>query len=167
MEAKISNQIISPDDIERILNRMAYQILEQRSDADLYLIGIQENGVLIADRLYTLIQKISNDLNVYKGAIQVDKLQPRNPVKCSLPLNQMENSVVIVVDDVLNTGSTLMYAVRYFLDIPLKQLKAAVLVNRSHKTYPVKADIKGISLSTSTNEHIEVDFKNQMGVLLK
>lgn len=167
MEAKISNQILSPEDIERILNRMAYQILEQRSDADLYLIGIQENGVLIADRLYTLIQKISNDLNVYKGAIQVDKLQPRNPIKCSLPLNKMENSVVIVVDDVLNTGSTLMYAVRYFLDIPLKQLKAAVLVNRSHKTYPIKADIKGISLSTSTNEHIEVDFKNQMGVLLK
>ena len=61
-----------------------------------------------------------------------------------------------MVDDVLNSGTTLVYGVRHFLDVPLKQFKTAVLVNRNHKKYPVKADFKGISLSTSLQEHVDV-----------
>jgi pyrimidine operon attenuation protein/uracil phosphoribosyltransferase len=61
-----------------------------------------------------------------------------------------------LIDDVLNSGSTLIYGVKHFLDVPMKQFKTAVLVNRNHKKYPVKADFKGISLSTSLNEHVEV-----------
>ena len=58
----------------------------------------------------------------------------------------------------MNSGTTLMYAVRYFLNVPLKQFNTAVLVNRNHKKYPVKADFKGISLSTSLQENISVEF---------
>ncbi|MBT8385100.1 MAG: phosphoribosyltransferase, partial [Bacteroidia bacterium] len=60
---------------------------------------------------------------------------------------------------VLNSGTTLMYAVKHFLDVPLKQFHTAVLVNRNHKKYPIKADFKGISLSTSMQEHISLEVK--------
>jgi len=73
-----------------------------------------------------------------------------------------------LVDDVLNSGTTLMYGIKHFLDVPLKRFKTAVLVNRNHKKYPVKADFKGISLSTSINEHVEVVFdkKNSKAFLV-
>ena len=66
---------------------------------------------------------------------------------------------LILIDDVLHSGTTLIYGVKHFLDSPLAQFKTAVLVNRNHKKYPVKADFKGISLSTSLNEHIDVIFE--------
>ena len=50
----------------------------------------------------------------------------------------------------------MIYGVKHFLNVPLKQFKTAVLVNRNHKKYPVKADFKGISLSTSLHEHVQV-----------
>lgn len=74
---------------------------------------------------------------------------------------------MVVVDDVLNTGSTLMYAVKFLLEVPLAQLNTAVLVNRNHKKYPIKADFKGISLSTTLNEHVKVIFTGkETGVYL-
>ena len=66
---------------------------------------------------------------------------------------------IILVDDVLNSGSTLIYGVKHFLNVELKQFKTAVLVNRNHKKFPVKADFKGISLSTSMQNHVKVEFK--------
>ena len=69
-----------------------------------------------------------------------------------------------MVDDVLNSGTTLIYATRHFLDVPLKQFKTMVLVNRNHKKYPIKADFKGISLSTSLQEHISVEFDNNSAI---
>ena len=160
--------ILSATDIDRILHRMAFQILEKQPDEEspIYLIGIQKNGVLIAERLYDLIRSIRPESKINKGSIHIDKSNPRNPVECSVALEGMEKSIVIVIDDVLNTGSTLMYAIRHFLDIPIRQLKAAVLVNRSHKTFPVKAEIKGISLSTSMNEHVRVELSQKIGVYL-
>ena len=160
--------ILTAADIDRILHRMAFQILEKQpnEESPIYLIGIQKNGVLIAERLYDLIGSIRPESNINKGSIHIDKSNPRNPVECSVALEGMEKSIVIVIDDVLNTGSTLMYAIRHFLDIPIRQLKAAVLVNRSHKTFPVKAEIKGISLSTSMNEHVRVELSKKIGVYL-
>ena len=83
-----------------------------------------------------------------------------------MPITEFENKTVVLVDDVLNSGSTLIYAVRYLLQVPLKQFHTAVLVDRSHKKFPVKADYKGISLSTSINESVKVSFKPKMKVEL-
>jgi pyrimidine operon attenuation protein/uracil phosphoribosyltransferase len=80
-----------------------------------------------------------------------------------LTKEQFANKGLILVDDVLNSGTTLIYAVRYFLDVPLKKFKTAVLVDRNHKKYPVKADFKGISLSTSSLEHVQVVFDENGG----
>ena len=86
----------------------------------------------------------------------IDKKNPRNEIIVSLDSDNYENKSIIVVDDVLNSGSTLMYAVKYFLETKIKKLKTAVLVDRNHKKYPIKADFKGLSLSTSIQNHVEV-----------
>jgi pyrimidine operon attenuation protein/uracil phosphoribosyltransferase len=76
-----------------------------------------------------------------------------------LAAKEYKNKSVLLVDDVLHSGTTLIYGVKHFLDVPLKQFKTAVLVDRNHKKYPVKADFKGISLSTSISENVEVIFE--------
>lgn len=90
----------------------------------------------------------------------MDKENPlKSGVQTSIPEKEYANKSVVLVDDVLNSGTTLIYGVHHFLKTPLKQLKTAVLVNRNHKKYPVKADYKGVSLSTSLQEHVHVKFK--------
>jgi pyrimidine operon attenuation protein / uracil phosphoribosyltransferase len=69
----------------------------------------------------------------------------------------LDNKCLILVDDVLNTGKTLAYSLKPFLEVPLKKMELAVLVNRSHKLFPVTPDYTGYELSTTLNEHIEVD----------
>ena len=91
----------------------------------------------------------------------------RFTIKTSLKPEEYKNKSLVLVDDVLNSGTTLIYGVKHFLEVPLKKLKTAVLIDRNHKKYPVKADFKGISLSTSMNEHVAVVFepKNSYAVL--
>jgi len=92
----------------------------------------------------------------------MDKNNPlESGVQTSITEKEYINKSVVLVDDVLNSGTTLIYGVHHFLKTPLRQLKTAVLVNRNHKKYPVKADYKGISLSTSLQEHIKVEFKTK------
>lgn len=138
--------------------RIAYQIYEANFDRKrLYLVGIANNGLVYAERLKKNLEKISS-LEVILVELHIDKKNPHLKVNYSIALEELKNQSVVLVDDVLNTGSTLMYAVKHLLDVPLAQLNTAVLVNRNHKKYPVKADFKGVSLSTSVNEHIEVRF---------
>ena len=96
------------------------------------------------------------------------KKKPLENVTTSLKTEEYTNQSLVLVDDVLSSGTTLMYAVKHFLQFPLKQFKTAVLVNRNHKKYPIKADFKGISLSTSLQEHIKVIFnKNSANAYLE
>jgi pyrimidine operon attenuation protein / uracil phosphoribosyltransferase len=79
-------------------------------------------------------------------------------VTTTLAEDDYKNKSLVLVDDVLSSGNTLIYGVKHFLEVPLKRFKTAVLVNRNHKKYPVKADFKGVSLSTSIKEHVQIDF---------
>ena len=88
--------------------------------------------------------------------LHIDKKNPLNRINSDKSLNVLKNNSVVVVDDVLNTGKTLIYAVSYFLQTPVKSIKTAVMVNRNHKKFPIKADFKGISLSTTVSEHVSV-----------
>jgi len=90
----------------------------------------------------------------------MNKNNPTDEVSCDCELESLKNQSIILVDDVLYSGTALIYGVGYFLQVPLKQFKTAVLVDRNHKKYPVKADFKGISLSTSLNENVVVDFSD-------
>jgi pyrimidine operon attenuation protein/uracil phosphoribosyltransferase len=88
----------------------------------------------------------------------MNKQNPNSEISTSISKEAYQNKGIVLVDDVLNSGSTLMYGVKHFLEVPVKKFKTAVLVDRNHKKYPIKVDFKGISLSTSSLEHVTVVF---------
>ena len=100
-----------------------------------------------------------SDIKSILCKVKINKNKPTEAVETSITKDQYSHKSLILVDDVLHSGTTLIYGVKHFLETPLKQFKTAVLVNRNHKKYPVKADFKGISLSTSINEQVNVIFK--------
>ena len=143
--------------IEMYLRRIAYQIYENNHEEDnsLIIVGIDKNGKILANKIFEILKSISSfDLKLM--SIQIDKKNPTNKILSSIDENICLNKNIIIVDDVLNTGKTLIYAVRFFLKIPVKKIQTAVIINRNHKKFPIKADFKGISLSTSIKEHVGV-----------
>jgi len=156
----MDNQILSHQQIQHKVRRIAYQIYEANVDEETIIIaGIDSGGLRLAQKLGSRLKKITGaDITVCK--VSMDKKNPlKSGVKTSIPVEDYKHRSVVLVDDVLNSGTTLIYGVNHFLQTPLKQLKTAVLVNRNHKKYPVKADYKGISLSTSLKEHVHVKFE--------
>ncbi|MCF6295928.1 MAG: phosphoribosyltransferase [Flavobacteriaceae bacterium] len=153
-----NNIILTHEEIVHKIKRIAYQIYESNvNENDIILAGIDSNGYVLAKKLKTVIKKIS-PIEPLLCKVSIDKRNPRNEIKTSIPVEEYKNKSVVLIDDVLNSGTTLIYGVKHFLDVPLKQFKTAVLVNRNHKKYPVKADFKGISLSTSLKEHVNINF---------
>ncbi|WP_290696836.1 phosphoribosyltransferase family protein [Lacinutrix sp.] len=152
----LKNRILSHDEITHKIRRIAYQIYESNSnETEVILAGIDSNGYLLAKKLKSVLSKIS-PIQPILCKVTIDKKNPLDTITTSIKKEDYKNKSVILIDDVLNSGTTLIYGVKHFLDVPLKKFKTAVLVNRNHKKYPVKADFKGISLSTSLNEHVEV-----------
>ena len=150
------NVILNHLEIQDKIKRIAYQIYECNAEEnEVILAGIEKNGFILAEKLKQTLESIS-DLKPLLCKVIVDKKNPLSEVKTSLSKEAYMNKSIVLIDDVLNSGGTLIYGVKHFLEVPLKQFKTAVLVNRNHKKYPVKADFKGISLSTSLNEHIEI-----------
>lgn len=153
-----NNIILNSEQIEHKVRRIAYQIYEANvEETQLILAGISSSGFLFAQKLKHVLDDIS-DLEIILCEVKIDKKNPLNPVETSIPASAYENKSIVLIDDVLNSGTTLIYGVKHFLEVPLKRFKTAVLVDRSHKKYPVKADFKGISLSTSLNEMVQVHF---------
>ncbi len=152
------NIILSNQEIEHTIKRIAYQIYETFIDEEeIVIAGIASNGFVFAKKIADSLNTIS-PLKVSLCEVQINKRNPESAIITSLTKDEYSNKGLILVDDVLNSGTTLIYAVRHFLDVPLKKFKTAVLVDRNHKKYPVKADFKGISLSTSSLDNVEVVF---------
>ncbi len=156
------NQILTHREIEHKIKRIAYQIYEANvQETEIIIAGIEGGGLKFAKKISTVLEKIT-DSKITLCKVLMDKKNPLNSgVRTSLKQENYQDKSIVLVDDVLNSGTTLIYGVHHFLKTPLKQLKTAVLVNRNHKKYPVKADYKGISLSTSLHEHIRVEFKSK------
>jgi len=153
--------ILNDQQITDKIRRIAYQIYESNTkEKEVILAGIKNNGYVLAEKIATVLRSIS-PLEVTLCEIIMDKKNPREKISTSLGAEQYKNKSLVLVDDVLNSGTTLIYAARHFLDVPLKRFKTVVLVNRNHKKYPIKADFKGLSLSTSLQEHIHVEFKSK------
>lgn len=152
--------ILENKEIEQKTLRIAYQIYETLGDdEDLILAGISKNGFIFAQKIGKSLEKIS-ETRVALCEVFIDKTNPLNPITTSISKENYTNKNIVLVDDVLNTGTTLIYGVKHFLEVPTKKIKTAVLVDRNHKKHPVKADFKGISLSTSLKEHVHVVFEN-------
>jgi len=155
----MGNIILNNQQITHKIERIAYQILEANvTEKEIIVAGIQGGGLLLAEKIITVLNSIS-DKKIQLCEISMNKMNPiTSDIKTSLLPADYSNKSVVIVDDVLFTGKTLIYGVHHFLNVPLKQLKTVVLVNRNFKKFPVKADFKGISLSTSMKESIEVIF---------
>lgn len=152
------NIILTHLEIEHKIKRIAYQIYETFvEEEEIVLAGITDNGFIFAKKIAQALQTIS-PIKVALCEVFVNKDQPELAIHTSLAKEEYTNKGLILVDDVLNSGTIMIYAVRHFLDVPLKKFKTVVLVDRNHKKYPVKADFKGISLSTSLLEHVQVVF---------
>lgn len=156
---KSPHQILNHEQIKHKIRRIAYQIYESNiKEREIILAGIDKKGYELAQRLEEELQDISS-LQIILCKVKINKSKPLEKITTSLQPQDYQDKSVILVDDVLNSGTTLIYGVRHFLDVPLKQFKTVVLVDRNHKKYPVKADFKGLSLSTSLNETIKVSFQ--------
>lgn len=149
------------------LQRMAYEILENNIDENrIILAGIPENGTVIARN----IQKILSEISSIKTELIRISLDKRLPKEVKLDKNvDFNNQVVIIIDDVVNSGKTLLYAVKPFLEFQPKKIQTLVLVERSHNNFPVQPDYVGLSISTTLQEHIfvEVDGEKISGAYLE
>ena len=166
MKVKL-DKILDHKAIQHKILRIAYQIYESNvNEEEVILAGIADNGYKFAERLETALTKIA-PFKTTLCKVSMNKKDPLGTVMTSLSEEQYAHKSIVLIDDVLNSGTTLIYGVQHFLNVPLKRFKTAVLVNRNHKKYPVKADFKGISLSTSLNESVKVTFRkgNDMAVL--
>jgi len=155
-------KILNTQQIQQKLNRLAYEVYENNfAEKELLIVGIDGNGYKIAQNLVNLLGSIST-LKLKLGKITINKDEPWNgePVT-DFDEKDYVKKCVVLVDDVLNSGKTMMYAVKLFLDKPVKKINTLVLVDRSHSRFPVKADFVGLSLSTSLQEHIEADFSKK------
>jgi pyrimidine operon attenuation protein / uracil phosphoribosyltransferase len=149
------NYILTGEVAAKKMLRMAYEILENNAgEQHLILAGIRESGSVIARNIEQLLKEISQ-LQIELITITLDKKFPKDVV---LSGNiSFENKVIIVIDDVANSGKTLLYALKPFLDFHPKKIQSLVLVERTHKAFPVKPDYVGLSVATTLQEHIYVE----------
>lgn len=155
-------KILNTIQIRQKLSRLAFEVYENNfSEKELLVVGIEGNGYKVAKHLSDRLASIS-PLKITLGKIKLNKEKPweGEPV-VDFKEKDFVNKTVILVDDVLNSGKTLMYAVKLFLDKPVKKINTVILVDRSHTRFPVKADFVGLTLSTTLQEHIEADFSKK------
>lgn len=151
--------ILTNEQIANKTRRIAYQIYESNSNEnEIIVAGINGNGYVFAKNICKIMSSIS-DIKVILCKVIINKKKPLEEISTDITSEVYANKSLVLVDDVLSSGSTLIYGIKHFLEVPLKRFKTAVLINRNHKKYPVKADFKGISLSTSMQEHISVVFE--------
>ena len=153
-----NNQVLILDkkQIDQKINRIAYQILEDNLDEkEIVLAGIWDRGYKLAIRLKKVLQEITT-IKVILLRIDLEKEKSKLIAKTDLNETEWRNKVIILVDDVLNSGKTLAYGLGVFLNTPHKKIRTAVLVDRSHKIFPIATDFVGLEVSTILKEHVGV-----------
>lgn len=151
------NRILDKAQIDQKIIRMAYELYEHNfKEQELVLAGLQPNGYTLAEMLARKIEEIS-PIQVQLLSVSLDKSMPlHTPVDLQPAQPALEDKVVVLVDDVLNTGKTLAYTLNAFLQHNPKKVEIATLVNRHHTLYPVAATYTGFSLATTLREHVQV-----------
>jgi len=163
--------ILDPAQIEQKIERIAYQIYENSYvESELFVGGVKGNGYEFASRLFKKIQHISTGSypkGIHLFEISVNKSNPLNhSIDLSITENDLQDKAVILVDDVINSGSTLIHATSRILLQNVKSIKTAILVNRTHRKYPIHADFVGLDITTTLKDNIVVDFGKNEGAYL-
>ena len=154
-------KILNKKEIDQKILRLSWEIYENNFNEDeIVLVGIGEKGFLIAQSVNAHLSIISN-LKITISKILFNRQKPYDEIELSLNADEYKNKSVILIDDVLHSGKTLMYASKAFLNTPLKKMSILVLVNRDHNAYPIKAKYIGLSLSTTLKEYIRVELSNR------
>jgi pyrimidine operon attenuation protein/uracil phosphoribosyltransferase len=151
------------------ITRIAYEIYENNpKEKEVYLAGIFEKGYQFATILKKELEKVA-PFTVTLIRIDLDKLSPQQSVvQLDIDTIKLKNKTIILLDDVLNTGKTMAYSLKPFLNVAIKRLQTAVIVDRAHKNFPISADYVGYSLSTSLKENIEVMLEeDNLGVYIQ
>ena len=153
------NYILDAKTAEKKLRRMAYQVLENNVDEEMiFLAGIRESGSVVARNMQKMLSEIS-PLKTELLAISLDKKKP-GIVSLDKEID-FTGKVIIIIDDVSNSGRTLLYALKPFLAYLPKKIQTLVLVERSHNSFPVHSDYVGLSIATTMQEHIYVEVENE------
>lgn len=159
--------LLNADQINQKIKRMAYEIIEANfGEKELILAGICEQGELLANQLASHLEAIAA-IKVIVTRIDLDKTHPFRQANDTISEDlKFQNKVIIMVDDVLHTGKTIAYSLKPFLSKKIKKMEVAILVDRSHTAFPIKATYIGYELSTTLSDSIQVKLKGKKGVYL-
>jgi pyrimidine operon attenuation protein/uracil phosphoribosyltransferase len=160
--------ILNNEQIQQKINRIAFQIYEDNcNEKEIIVVGLANKGYLFAQKVHAQLKKISES-KVSLAKLTIDKDSPTsNEGELDIDSELLSDKVIILVDDVLNTGKALIYGVKYLLDFPIKKMSTVVLVDRNHKKYPIGTHYVGLSLSTTLKNHISLEFnKNKIEAFL-
>jgi len=148
--------VLNQQQIQQKIDRIAYQILEDNMDeTELIIAGILPRGNFLAGRIKQVLDGIA-PFKTRLINIELEKESSTLKSKVDCDVNDCADKVIILVDDVLNSGKTLAYGMGVFLDVHLKKISTVVLVDRNHKSFPISTDYSGIAMSTVLKEHVDV-----------
>lgn len=150
--------ILQANAIEKKIARLALEIIEDNiAEKELIFVGIESSGVILAKAIKAFLKEHSN-INIQLLTLKLNKQKP-DVISIGSDMN-FDDKVIILIDDVTNSGKTLLYAMKPFLAYHPKKIQTLVLVERSHTQFPISADYKGYSLATTLQEHILVEVKD-------
>ena len=164
---KARTLLLNNHQIAQRIQRIAYQVYEDNfEEQEIIIIGIWQNGYILAGK----IQKALNEICSIKTRLLELKIDKHNQVDHEVTISGEKNDLVgksiILVDDVLNSGKTLIYSMKTILNIDTRKIRTVLLVDRDHRRYPVLTDFVGMSLSTTFQEHVSVEFGDEDAVYL-
>ncbi|WP_258101590.1 phosphoribosyltransferase family protein [Marinoscillum pacificum] len=165
---KEQNLILTGHQVQQIIRRIAFEIYEDNfEEKHLIIVGVHDKGYQIADMLVSQLSDIAPEITTKLVKLHINKENPvASEVTLDVPSKELKGKSIVLVDDVLNSGKTMAYGFKAILDVEVKKLQMAVLVNRSHKRFPVLANYMGYELSTTIDEHVEVVLEEGKGVFL-
>jgi pyrimidine operon attenuation protein/uracil phosphoribosyltransferase len=166
-----STLIMDAKTIERALTRIAHEIVEKNRGAEnMAVIGIQNRGAYLAERIAKLIEKIEGvkipvglmDITLYRDDVQTKLEQP--VVQKTEIMFDVKEKAIILVDDVLYTGRTVRAALDQIIDFGRpRHIHLAVLVDRGHRELPIRADYVGKNIPTARDDRVNVEIKEVDG----
>jgi len=156
-------KILNHKDVHAKIRRLSYQILEEYiDDKEVYFLGINNNGSKLRDEIIKVIGTIEPKFVIHKHKIILNPADPlSSDIETDIDLDKISGKRVLIVDDVASTGRTLFYAASIFKNILVESIKMCVLVDRQHKSFPIHVDFVGLSLATTVNDDILVDFSKK------
>jgi pyrimidine operon attenuation protein / uracil phosphoribosyltransferase len=162
----MQTQILEHRQIQQKIVRIAHEIIEDFIEIpEIHIVGIVENGVVLADLLVAEMQKISNQ-KIIQSTIEINKENPLQHAVIQTPEHNLKGASIVLIDDVINSGKTIQYALNHLLLQAVHQVKTVTLVDRKHRRFPIHADFVGLQLSTTMQERVEVSFEGSWSAYL-